>query len=298
MTAQAQPQAPCIPTWRFNWQLIRYRPWAYAVHSLCHILVLASPVFPGLLEKAIFDTATGAAPAALGLSTLIALYVSVELARLALSFGDIYADVTFRYLAGGLLRRNVFASILRRTSDLGLPVSPGDAISRFGYDVDEVSDFPTWFPHMVGYTIVSVGAVIIMARINLTITLVTFVPLVGTLAISRVAWARFLKYYHADRDAAGAVTGFLGEIFGAVQAVKVAGAEGEVTAHLAALNDVRRRAAVRKQIFWRFLDTMYQNSAAFGIGVTLLLAGSAMRAGTFTVGDFALFVYYMWIAAD
>ncbi len=35
-----------------------------------------------------------------------------------------------------------------------------------------------------------------------------------------------------------------------------------------------------------------------GIGVTILLAGQAMAARTFTVGDFALFVYYLWFTTD
>ncbi len=30
----------------------------------------------------------------------------------------------------------------------------------------------------------------------------------------------------------------------------------------------------------------------------LLLAGQAMAAGTFTVGDFALFVYYLWFTTE
>jgi ATP-binding cassette subfamily B protein len=35
-----------------------------------------------------------------------------------------------------------------------------------------------------------------------------------------------------------------------------------------------------------------------GIGIMLLLAGQAMSAGTFTVGDFALFTYYLWFTTE
>ena len=35
-----------------------------------------------------------------------------------------------------------------------------------------------------------------------------------------------------------------------------------------------------------------------GIGMMLLLAGQAMAAGTFTVGDFALFTYYLWFTTE
>jgi ATP-binding cassette subfamily B protein len=287
-----------LKTWLFNWRIIRYRPWAFAMFSVCHILVQTSRVLPGLIEKSVFDTITGAAPAALGLWALVALYVSVELARLAVSFGDIWADVTFRYITGELLRRNMFASILRRTSEKTLPVSSGEAISRFGYDVAEASDFPLWLPHMAGVYLSSLAAIVIMARINLTITLVIFVPLAGTMLISRLAWARYLQYGHASRAAAGAVTGFLGEIFGAVQAVQVAHAEADVVAHFHTLNEARRKTTLRLRLFQRLLDSIYGSATSFGIGVVLLLAGRAMTTGTFTVGDLALFVYYLWFTTE
>lgn len=41
------------------------------------------------------------------------------------------------------------------------------------------------------------------------------------------------------------------------------------------------------------LDSVFSNSVNLGTGLILLLAGTKMRAGTFTVGDFALFVYYL-----
>ncbi|UJF35441.1 ATP-binding cassette domain-containing protein [Paenibacillus hexagrammi] len=41
------------------------------------------------------------------------------------------------------------------------------------------------------------------------------------------------------------------------------------------------------------LDSVFSNSVNLGTGLILLLAGQKMRAGTFTVGDFALFVYYL-----
>ena len=66
------------------------------------------------------------------IALLIALYVAVELGRLAVSFGDIWGGVTFRLGAGGLLRRNILASILRRRGDQALPVFVPPASARSG----------------------------------------------------------------------------------------------------------------------------------------------------------------------
>lgn len=88
-TSGPPPGTDVIPTWKLNWQLVRYQPWTYLIHSICVILAFTTRVIPGLIEKSVFDSMTGAAPAGFGLWELIALYVSVELGRLALSFGDI-----------------------------------------------------------------------------------------------------------------------------------------------------------------------------------------------------------------
>jgi ATP-binding cassette subfamily B protein len=292
------PNLQSLPTWPFNWQLIRYRPWLFTVHCFFHLLFLSAQVVPGLIEKAIFDTATGAAPATLSLWTLVALYISVGLARLAMSFGAEWAGWTFRLTTGALLRHNLLASLLRRPGAKPLPVSSGEALSRFDNDVAEVSDFPTWLPHVAGYSLAFVIAVTIMAQINLTITLVIFLPLAGTMLVSRLAWARLLHYAHASRVATDRVTEFLGEMFGAVQAVKVASAEADMIDHFGTLNETRRRVTVRERLLYDLLYSFSDSTAIFGIGVTLLLAGQAMSEGTFSVGDFALFIYYLWFATD
>jgi len=108
---------------------------------------------------------------------------------------------------------------------------------------------------------------------------------------------RIEQYRKASREATGAVTGFLGEIFGAVQAIKVAGAETQVIRRFGALNDQRRITGVRDKLFNEILESIFANAVTIGTGLILLLAATSMRAGTFTVGDFALFVYYLgWIS--
>jgi ATP-binding cassette subfamily B protein len=262
------------------------------------MLFFAAQVVPGLIEKNVFDTLTGAEPATISLWTLIALYISAELARLATSFADVWTGVTFRQTVGALLRSNLLASTLRRPGATVLPVSSGDAINRFEDDVDETSDFPTWLPDQAGQVTAFVLALIVMVRINMTITLVIFLPLIGAIVISRLAWGRVLRYYQSSREATGAVSSFLGELFGSVLAVKIANAEDDVIGHFRALNDERRKAMLRVRMFRELLDSIFDNAVTFGIGVTLLLAGQAMAARTFTVGDCALFVYYLWFTTQ
>jgi ATP-binding cassette subfamily B protein len=115
---------------------------------------------------------------------------------------------------------------------------------------------------------------------------------------------RMLRYYHASRDTTGAVTGFLGEVLGAVQAVVVADAQRDVVERLDALNEARRKAEVRSRMFLELELWASSNIADLGRGIVLLLAAQAMRGpfpglGTgFTVGDFTLFVSYLGYMVD
>jgi ATP-binding cassette, subfamily B, bacterial len=312
MRANSSSLAENISTLEFNRRMVSYQPLAFGLHSLLTILVFALQIVPGLIVKAIFDILSGAPPdlgrPASGLENLFAgpqalgwligLYILSEVVKLGLAFGSEWYGWTFRLRVGNLLRRNLFASILRRPSDQPLPVSPGEAIYRFYSDVGEVGDFPTWIPDQVGKWLAAIVAVIVMARINLPITLVIFLPLVFTILLTRLTWGRLLLYNQISAAKADKVSGFLSEAFGAVQAIKVADAEERVTAHFQGLAEARARAEIHRQMLYRLLETINNSVVSFGIGVVLLMAGAAISAGTFTVGDFALFVSYLWFTTQ
>jgi len=291
-----------IPTWKLTAILIRNQWRPFALYTVFTLLIFIEQLVPGLIIRNIFDRLTdetSAGPVGL-VWGLIILYVVFELVRLLVGVGAEYFGMTFRLLSTTVLRSNLMDSILRRRSDQPLPVSSGEALNRFHYneDMGEITDFPTWLPDQLSKWIAALIAVFIMARINLTITLFIFVPLFGVILISRLAWSRLLNSCRDGRLALDAATGFLGEAFGAVQAVKVAGAEDRVVEHLARLNQARAQADLR-QVFYRGLLFVLNNAVvSFGVGVMLLLAGAAIGDGHFSVGDFALFVSYLWFTTQ
>ncbi len=294
-TTTAVTKPPTLPTMFFNWRLITYSPGPFMVHSVLTVMGFLFQVLPGLIQKQVFDKITGASAAEVNLWLLIALFVGVEVARLAVTVSADWFGMSFRLITSVLLRRNMFASLLRRRGDTALPVSPGEAVNRMREyeDVGQVSDFPTWFPDAVGQVGAALIAIGLMASINLQLTVVIFVPLFATLGVTRLTWDKLMLYYRLNGEAGDAVTGFLGETFGAAQAVKIANAEGHLARHFARLNETRQKADVRVQMLRSLLNTIVGASVSFGIGVLLLMARQPMANGSFTVGDFALFVYYL-----
>jgi ATP-binding cassette subfamily B protein len=283
-------------TWDFTRHLIRRAPLLYTMHFLCYTAFIALPVVLGVIQQRFFDTLSGTAPAGSSLWTLPALFVSVGVARLILSFITTWGDITFRFSVGAVLRLNLLAGALRRPGALPAPIDAGAAISRYRQDVDEVSDFPIWLPDAAGHILSAGTAIVIMARIDPAMTVVIVLPLIALFGLARIGWSRLIAYYEAAAAAGDRVNAFLGEIFGAIQAIKVAGAEGSVTQHLGTLNEVRRRLKVREEILRELLFNITDNLVVFGVAIVLIMAGEGLRTGSFSVGDFALFNAYLWLA--
>ena len=284
----------------FNRALIRYARRPFAVHAVLQVFYLGSRVLPGLVEKAVFDTITGQAGLRISLWALIAAYAGIGLARMTSTYAEAFAGWTFRFVAAALVRRNLFATLLRRPGALAHPISPGEAVNRYRDDVAEVCDFPTWLPDVAGNLVSFVAAVAIMASINWQITLVAFLPILIAYGAGRAAWGRMLLYRKLEGDAGDRVTGFLAEMFGAVQALKVAGGDAERNAvrHFGRLNDERRRTAMQARMLDTFVYSIHSFAVIVSTGVMLLMSARGMIEGSFTVGDFALFTYFLWFTSE
>ncbi len=287
-----------LSAWRYLWRLVRYAPWLYALALGIETLHYLIEMAPGLLAREFLDSLTGHAPATIGLWWVIILLGTTYLAHGLFFSGSIVSMVTFRFTAGALLRKNLFEHVLNRPGARALPASAGEAISRFAGDVDEVMEYLAWVASLFGALVYSVVAVIIMVRINWQVTVVVFLPLLGVVVIANGASQRFRRYREASRAAAGRVTGFLGETFGGVQAIKLANAEKRIIGHFRLLNEERRKATVRDRLFHQVFHSIFWNTVNLGTGAILILAAGAMRAGTFTVGDLTLFVFFLEYVTD
>ncbi len=292
-------KVPALPAWRVIWEMLRFRPWLWFVDLLAVALVrFVWQIAPALLIKAFFDMLTGAAQLTFGIWGIIAFFVSMWIGRVVATYGFYYADVPIFADIPTLLRKNLLRHILRRPGAAPLPDSAGEAISRFKNDVNEIPLFVILINDIaVGIGVVIV-AIVLMLRISPWVTVMALLPLIVVGIIANIATKRIEHYRSASRQATGNVTGFIGEFFGAVQAVKVATAERNVINHFHKLNDERRKLTVREKLFDDVLSSIYRNTSTLGTGVILILVGQSMRAGTFTLGDFSLFVYLLQSMGD
>jgi ATP-binding cassette subfamily B protein len=290
---------PALPAWRVIWEMLRFRPWLWFIDLLSVALIrFCWQIAPALIIKAFFDMLTGDAPLTFGIWAIAAAFVSIWIGRVIASYGFYYADVPIFADIPTLLRKNLLRHILRRPGASPLPDSPGEAISRFKNDVNEIPLFVILINDIAVGIIIVVVAIILMAQISPSVTVMALIPLLIVGIIANIATKSIEHYRRASRQAAGDVSGFIGEFFGAVQAVKVATAERNVINHFHTLNDERRKLTIREKLFDDILSSIYRNTSTIGTGVILILVGQSMRTGSFTLGDFSLFVYLLQSMGD
>ncbi|HET8842089.1 MAG TPA: ABC transporter ATP-binding protein, partial [Ktedonobacteraceae bacterium] len=279
------------------WPLIRFRPWLFPTSIILRIPGFALFLVLGLVMARYFDTLAGGGTEMMGqIAFLISLLLVASVVQMIIVFVDIGIDQTFYHTSSSLLRRNLLAHIVQRPGALPLPYEPGEIISRLDKDVQEVATFPTHLLYGIGMATMAVLAFVVLGRIDPRITLIIGLPVLilgGIISASQ----RIQQYRRASRIAGGRVSSLIGEVFGAVQAIQLASGTEPLLAHFDRLNEERRFASLKDKLISEITRSITENMANLGTGIILLLVSQPMQAGTFSVGDFALFVFCLpWIA--
>jgi ATP-binding cassette subfamily B protein len=287
-----------IGTGRFLWRMATYRTGNYLADTAIWIGVYATQLLPGLVAQRAFDALQNGTADVPAILWLAAAFVGAGLAHAGLMFVGWIVDVGFRFGVTGVLQRNMLMEVLRRPGARALDRTPGAALSVFRDDVEHAENGADWTIDMIGNFFFATAAMTILIRVNATIAIFVFAPLAAIILVAQAATNRLRQTRSASQIATSRVTGALGEIFGAVQAVQLARSESGVVDHFRRLNDQRRRAMLRERGVQLVTQSIYWNTVNLGTGLILLLGAQSMRTGSFTVGDFALFVSYLGFVTE
>ncbi len=273
-------------------RLVRFSPGYFGMTVLFDAIVfIVVPIPVGLATRAFFDALAGRG----GLNALTAIAVIVAAQVLNAFAGPLTGNPwnSVQQKSQVLLARNLFAGILRSYGRHGLPASVGEAISLFRDDPRTTADSLDAFADLICRTIFAAAASVLMWQIDPLMTMVLLVPIVLSAAIASLFGSRSMAYRASAQQSTARLTGFLGELVGGQLAVKVSGVVDHAVARVARMGETRRRLAVRDSVFGQLLDSIHFHLVHVATGVVLLLAASGIRDGTFTVGDFALFVVFL-----
>jgi ATP-binding cassette subfamily B protein len=294
MTQKVGKKKPLLLIWR----IIIYTPFLYLADVIAWTLIHTSPLIPGLLAKKFFDMLSGDSNIRSGLWGLLILVAITAFSRAGLIYVGARIDILFRFKESSLIRRNLLEVLMKRPGALPTKASTGEILNSFRDDAKQIEDSVDWIIDVIGTLVFAVVAIIILVSIDAKITLYVFTPLVAVIVMADKASSRIEENRRASRKASAEVNGIAGEMFNSVQAVKILGAEEHIINQFQKLNNKRHKLMLRDTLFTQLLESIYQNTMSLGTGLILLLAAQSMRAGSFSVGDFAVFVYYLAFVTD
>jgi ATP-binding cassette subfamily B protein len=275
-----------VPTAR---GLMRREPVAYAIAWTLWVAFFTLPIPAGLLLKAILDRVAGDSP-----SPVVGLLVALAVVETGRWLIMVFAVVQWHgcwVFWNTLPRVNMLRSLVSAPGPAAgrLPDSSGEAVSRFRDDTLHLSMVLDVWLDMSGATVSALSAVAVMAAVDMRVTFFVVLPVLVAVVLCRQLGDRLRAWRRQEREATAEVTGFIGDVFGAIGAVKVAGAERAVARRFEALGEVRAVAARRDQVATQVLRTSSGAVGNLGTGLVVLLVVPALAEGQATVGDVGLF---------
>lgn len=272
-------------------------PVAYAISLLCWVAFTAFPAALGLALKVLFDRIQPDGGNIVWLA--LAAVAGLELGRWAIL---VFAVVQWHgcwVFWHTLPQSNMLRSLLTDRGPVAhrLPESSGEAVSRFRDDTFHLAWMLDVWLDVVAASVAAAGAFALMAFVDLRLTLVVSLPVVLALWLCQWMGHRLRVWRRREREATAAVTGYIGDVFGAIGTLKLSGAQAAVAQRFAALGDVRAEAARVDQVATQTLQTVGSAVGDLGIGLMVLLLVPALANGDASVGDVGLFMTSMGVLA-
>ena len=215
-----------MSTWHYLWAAFWIYKWHFIVDLVSVLLwMVVMENLAALIQREIFNQLTGDAQVSFGIYELCAILVAMGAVTFVVFIGGVLLHELNYFNIAALFQRNAFAYVMNMPGHRPLPQSTGEAVSRLRDDPDIVTDYMSQFKFFLSQSVFMLTALAIMARINLLMTFGVFVPILFVLVVVNFTRRRIQVYRRASREATGDVTGLIGEMFGSVEAIKVADSE-------------------------------------------------------------------------
>lgn len=281
---------------RFIGRLLRFKPQHFLLLIWVNVVHYGTRLAFGLILQAFFNALPFSQSPGAYLWSLAGALIAVALVRMGFQYLRVSVSQTWMFSMPRMVHRNLLRRLLELPGARAIIGPPGEVMSSMRDDSTILTTMLALIAVNIALVLFTIAAFIILCRINVSITLLVFLPLVGVIALVQIMKQSLDKYRRASRESTARLTGAIGEIFSAAQAIQVAGAERPVLAHFDALSEDRRAKMVRDSVFFSALSATFTNSIGIATGAILLLAAQpSVHLGP---GDLAIFVSYLGSIGD
>ncbi len=288
-------------TTRVAWRLARHEPVAYALTWFGWVTFFTTPLLTGLLVKVVLDRVADAPDGGLTIPWgLLAVLVGIEVVRwtwlilIAVQWHGCWVGWQT------VPRVNLLRSLVAAPGPAAgrLPGSPGEAVSRFRDDVQDLAMVLDVWLDLSGAVVSSTIAVAVLVAIDPLATVAIVVPIVIAAIATTWLGPRLRRWRRAAREATAGVTGFIGDTFGGVLAVQAGSAGPAIEDRFARLNAERAQVSRRDQVGSELVRSLGYGTGEVAVGVVLVAVAGAFRGGDLSVGDLGLFAAYATVIAE
>ena len=298
MDVEMDVSAPSVPgVWTLAWRVAQHRRGSFWLGWFLFLLFFCFPVLNGWL------LGRGFRALQLGHTTQVYWYAGAAFATdmlrmTCIHWGALVWTQVWVHMQSFLRANLLAAQMASGGAEAGRPVSSaGEAITHFRDDVEDVTMFVDGLVDVSAGTVFTLLAAFVLGSIDSGAAAILLLPLAGVAVATRALDRRIKRYRSADRAAAGAVSGFVGDLMAAATTVKVNDATEPTLAHLRRLVDARRHTAVRDRVLDDGVQAFAQGAADVGLGLVLLTTAGALATGAFDVGKLAVFTAYLgWLS--
>ncbi|KEO78086.1 ABC transporter ATP-binding protein/permease [Paenibacillus polymyxa] len=196
------------------------------------------------------------------------------------------------------LKEYIYIIIYKLPINRKINDTSGEIITRFRDDNADIVNFFTEIYNQIPKLMMSVITLIIMFKINTYLTIISVVPLLIVIFTIHRIQGRLVKNKRLARQSTDKATQFLGDIFSSLDVIKVSDKTEKYVKHYKELCKSRGRYSIKDVFLQNLLSLFSLNLMFFALAVILFFAYNAIKAGTFTIGDFILFEYYFWFLTD
>lgn len=285
-------------TARVAWRIARNEPMAYAIAQVSWLLFHAASLPLGLVLKLALDRIAGDDASAVWAA--LAALVGFEVARWSLFVFSAYQwhGTWVGWLT--LPRVNALSSLATGGGPAvgRLPGSPGEAVSRFRDDAQDIGHLLDSWLDVVGSIFSASVAIGVMVAIDPVAGLAVSIPVGIALVASWWLGPVLRAWRRSAREATARVTGFIGDTFGGILAVQAGAAEEAASARFREINAARATVSRRDQLGGELVRSLGYGTGEIAIGIVLLVVAASFRRGDLSVGDIGLFASYITTIAS
>ena len=172
-----------------------------------------------------------------------------------------------------------------------------ESINYYRGDVSVLTSFIEQFIDLIPKTVMSVIALIILVRVNALFTVISLIPLIAIVSLSKLLQKKIIMYRNNARLATGSTVEYIGNMFNTIESIKVMPSKETLYKKYDEICQKRGIEQTKDKWLGTVLNAVSGGMMDIILGVIMLLIGLQFYGQSFSIGDFTIFQYYFYFLA-